>query len=55
MNKKIIGFIGLGAMGKPMALMVQQVYQAASNQGYGEQYYSIVSQWIQEQNPHLVK
>jgi 3-hydroxyisobutyrate dehydrogenase-like beta-hydroxyacid dehydrogenase len=37
----------------PMAALVQQVYQAASNQGYGEQYYSIVSQWIQEQNTHL--
>lgn len=40
-------------MFSPMAALVQQVYQAASNQGHGEQYYSIVSQWIQEQNPHL--
>ena len=40
-------------MFSPMAALVQQIYQAASNQGHGGQYYSIVSQWIQEQNPHL--
>lgn len=37
----------------PITGLIYQIYQAVSNQGYDDKNYSIVSQWICQQNPWL--
>ncbi len=34
----------------PITSLIGQIYQAVINQGYGEKYYCIISQWVEELN-----
>ena len=34
----------------PVTSLIGQIYQSVINQGYGEKYYCIVSQWVEELN-----
>jgi 3-hydroxyisobutyrate dehydrogenase-like beta-hydroxyacid dehydrogenase len=38
------------ALSLPVTSLIGQIYQAVINQGYGEKYYCIVSQWVEELN-----
>lgn len=39
----------------PVSTLIYQIYQAMENQGYGTKNYNIVGEWIEQQNPNLIK